>query len=138
MRSATAGLLLAAAVVLAACARGRESTTSIGQSFDTSKLGAPVYPRAQPNEQGAVSATTSKGTTLMVGFKTADAFDKVYAYYKAELPPGSERLKIDAANGSVATFQIGDGNATDRVSVQLTQSRPGETDILITRLTKGG
>ena len=118
--------------------RTKEGTTSIGQSVDTSKLGAPVYPGAQANAQGAITSTTDKGTSVMAGFKTSDPFDKVEAYYKQQLPAGSEKMNVASGSGSVASFQIGAADANDQVAIQVTSSKPGETDILITHITKTG
>ena len=118
--------------------RSKEGTTSIGQSVDTAKLGAPVYPGAQANPQGAISSTNDKGASVMAGFKTSDPFDKVEAYYKQQLPAGSEKMNATNANGSVASFQIGAPDANDQVAVQVSSSKPGETDILITHVTKTG
>jgi hypothetical protein len=160
MRSAAAAFL---AVVLAACSthkttvqtsegsatvttsqdnrsvtlQTKEGTMSIGGNVDTSKLGAPIYPGAQANEQGAVTTSSQKGTNTMAGFKTSDPFDKVDSYYKHALPAGSQVIDINSANGSVATFQLHVDPAGTLVTVNVTQSKPGETDILITRVTKG-
>ncbi|HEY1978391.1 MAG TPA: hypothetical protein VGG89_17710 [Candidatus Baltobacteraceae bacterium] len=114
--------------------RNKEGTTSIGQNVDASKLGAPVYPGAQANEQGAISSSTDKGTSVMAGFKTSDPFEKVEAFYKQQLPAGSEKMNTSANNSSIASFQIGTGDASDQVAVQVTSSKAGETDILITHV----
>jgi hypothetical protein len=116
----------------------KEGTTSIGQNVDASRLGAPVYPGAQANAQGAITSTTDKGTSVMAGFKTADPFEKVEAFYKQQLPGGSEKMNVTTANGSVASFQVGADDAADQVAVQVTASKPDETDILITHITKAG
>ncbi len=164
MKSAIAGFMLATMVTLGACSahksavqtsdgtatvtssqdnksvsvQTKEGTISINKDVDTSKLGAPVYPGAQANEQGAITNTTGTGTSMMAGFKTADSFDNVTAYYKQQLPAGSEKLNMSSANGSVATFEIGDEKSANFVTVHVTASKPGETDILITHVTKGG
>lgn len=164
MKIAIAGLFLAATIVLGACSahkstiqtsdgtatvtlsednknvtlQTKEGTMSISKDVDTSKLGAPVYPGAQPNEQGAITNDTGTGTSMMAGFKTADSFDNVTAYYKQHLPAGSEKLNMSNANGSVATFEVGDEKSANLVTVHVTASKPGETDILITHVTKGG
>ncbi|MBV8374243.1 MAG: hypothetical protein JO302_01930 [Candidatus Eremiobacteraeota bacterium] len=163
MKSALPAFLLAAALALPACGSHRtttqtsdanatvttsqdnksvtvqtkQGTMSIGANADTSKLGAPVYPGAQINEQGAVTTTSAKGTDTMAGFKTADPFDKVESYYKHSLPAGSEIINLGSGNGSVATFQLHLDNGSTLVTVNVTQSKPGETDILITRVAKG-
>jgi hypothetical protein len=115
----------------------REGAISIGANVDTSRLGAPIYPGSQANEQGAVTTTSQKGTNTTAGFKTADSFEKVESYYKHAFPIGSEIINIGSANGSVATFQLHAGSGGAVVTVNVTQSKPGETDILITRVTKG-
>lgn len=115
-----------------------EGTVSIGQSVDAGKLGAPVYPGAQASQQGSITNISAKGNSIIAAFKTTDAFDKVYEYYKQQMPAGSEKTKISGANGSVAAFQVGDDNAADQVTVQVTTDKPNETDILITHITKTG
>lgn len=114
----------------------KEGTTSIGQSVDASKLGAPVYPGAQANSQGAITSKTDKGASVMAGFKTSDPFAKVEAYYKQQLPAGSEKMNLTSNNSSIASFQLGSSETGDQVAVQLTSSKPDETDILITHVTK--
>ena len=112
----------------------KEGTTSIGQNVDAKKLGAPIYPGAQVNEQGAITSSTDKGTSVMAGFKTTDPFEKVEAFYKQQLPAGSEKMNVTANDSSIASFQIGAGDASDQVAVQVTSSKAGETDILITHI----
>jgi hypothetical protein len=114
----------------------KEGTTAVGQSVDASKLGAPVYPGAQANQQGSITTNTGKGTTVIASFKTADPFDKVYGFYKAQLPAGSEKMKMASGNGSVASFQTGDEGGPDQVSVQVSSEQSNETAILITHVTK--
>lgn len=113
----------------------KEGTTSIGQSVDASKLGAPVYPGAQANSQGAITSNSDRGTSAMAGYKTSDPFAKVEAYYKQQLPAGSEKVNTTSENNSIASFQIGSGDTSDEVAVQVTSSKPDETDILITHVT---
>lgn len=112
----------------------KEGTTSIGQSVDAGKLGAPVYPGAQANSQGAITSSTDKGTSVMAGFKTSDPFAKVEAFYKQQLPAGSEKMNLTSNHSSMASFQLGGSDASDQVAVQVTSSKPDETDILITHV----
>jgi hypothetical protein len=144
MNIGSAGYALVATVALAACSHRTTVQTnavadgplSVSESIDTSKLGAPIYPGAEANEQGAVTATTATGTVTMAGFKTVDAFAKVQSYYQRELPSGSEIIAISGANGSVATFRFR-GKLAGSITVQVTQTKPSETDILITRSMNG-
>ncbi|HVA33001.1 MAG TPA: hypothetical protein VNG31_02560 [Candidatus Baltobacteraceae bacterium] len=113
-----------------------EGTMAIGKSVDLGKLGAPAYPGAQANDQGTITTTTDKGSSTIAAFKTGDSFDKVEAFYKQQLPAGSEKVKMSSGGGSAASFQVGGEDSADQVSVQVTASKPNETDILITHLTK--
>lgn len=113
-----------------------EGTTSIGGPVDASKLGAPIYPGAESNDPGSISSSNDATATIVAAFKTADAFDRVYEYYRQQLPPGSERMKVDGGSGSVATFQIGSPKTPDEVSVQVSSDKPNETNILITHVTR--
>jgi hypothetical protein len=116
----------------------KEGTTAIGTTVDQGKLGAPVYPGASSEQQGSITTSSDKGTSTLAAFKTPDAFDKVYAFYKQQLPAGAEKMKMSSGNGSVASFQVGDEGAADQVTVQVTSDKPSETDILITHVTKSG
>jgi hypothetical protein len=109
----------------------REGTTSLGERVDPSKLGAPVYPGASAGQQ----AMLQTGSSTIAQFKTADGFDKVYAYYKQHLPADSEKTKAVTANGSIAAFQIGSDASGDQITVQVSSDKSGETSILIARVT---
>ncbi|HEY1654349.1 MAG TPA: hypothetical protein VGF86_04460 [Candidatus Tumulicola sp.] len=113
-----------------------EGTTSIGERADAAKLGAPIYPGAQADQQGSISTTSDKGTSTIAAFKTADAFEKVYEYYKQQLPADAEKMKVSSTNGSVVSFQIGGESSSDEVSVQVSSDKPNETDILITHVVR--
>jgi hypothetical protein len=47
-------------------------------------------------------------------------------------------MNVINAGGSVASFEFGSQGAGDRVTVQVTSSKPGETAILITHVTESG
>ncbi|MEO6835641.1 MAG: hypothetical protein ABI231_07025 [Candidatus Tumulicola sp.] len=113
----------------------KEATTAIGENVDAAKLGAPVYPGAQAN-QGTLATHDDKSASVIAAFRTTDAFDKVYDFYKRQLPAGAEKLKVASGNGSIASFQS--GGESDQVAVQIASDKPNETDILITHVTKTG
>jgi len=106
------------------------SMTAGDNAVDISKLGVAIYPGAQ-QQQGsfAISGQTSSGQ--MVSFKTTDGFDKVYGWYKSQLPPAAQQMKMDANGTSFAQFVSGDkANAT---TIMITSKGATETDILITK-----
>jgi hypothetical protein len=113
-------------------------TATLGGGIDPSKLGAPIYPGAQPNpdSQGSLSAETSEGSTVLASFKTTDPFDKVYDYYKSQMPAGSEGMKLSMGGASSATWQVGKDGSADQVVVQVTSDKGGEVTILITHIIK--
>jgi hypothetical protein len=118
----------------------KEGSATFGTGVDPGKLGAPVYPGAQtsPDSQGSFSASTNAGSTVMATFKTTDDFGKVYDYYKAQMPAGSEGMKMSMGTASSATFQVGKDGAPDQVTVQISSDKPGQTTILIAHVVKNG
>ena len=75
---------------------------------------------------------------MIAAFKTTDPFEKVYDYYKQQLPPDAEKMKVSSANGSVVSFQTGGDNSPDEVSVQVSSDKPEETNILTTHVVRPG
>jgi hypothetical protein len=113
-----------------------EGTMAIGQGVDPAKLGAPVYPGALAGQPESITTATGRQSTVIAGFTTADAFDKVYVYYKQRLPAGAERMKVTSGNGSVASFQVGNPTSPDAVTVQISSDKPNVTSILITHTSR--
>ena len=109
-----------------------QGTVTVGKSADPAQLGAPIYPGADANTAGTVSYTAANGGA-MSAFKTTDDFAKVYDFYKSQLPAGSEKMKMQSGDGSIAQFVI--DNATGETAVQIS-GKPGETDIIITHKAK--
>src|SRR5215469_18130248 len=64
---------------------GDQGSVTVGKGVDTSKLGAPVYPGAASDDNG-VSFSGQQGSATMASFKTGDDFEKVYDYYKSQMP----------------------------------------------------
>jgi hypothetical protein len=116
----------------------KNGTATLSGDVDPSKLGAPIYPGAQanPEAQGSFSASTNEGSTVIATFKTTDPFDKVYDYYKSQLPTGSEAMKMSMGGASTAQWQIGKEGSADQVVVQVTSDKAGQVTILITHTIK--
>ena len=112
----------------------KEGSATYGAgAVDTSKLGAPVYPGATAAEGGGMSASTTTGSSAMGAFSTADSFDAVYGWYKAHMPPGSEKMKMSSGGSDVAEFVA--GKDADAVAVMISD-KDGKTQIVITHNTK--
>ena len=112
--------------------QSNNGTLTTGKNaVDPSKLGAPVYPGAEQSQDGGIAVSGNQGSTQMAVFKTTDPFDKVYDYYKSQLPAGSEKMKMSEGSESMATFQIGDDKSPDQTTVMIS-AKDGATQILIT------
>jgi len=107
----------------------KEGTVTVGGSADPNALGAPVYPGATKNDDQSSFIVTGKDAGAYAAFKTADAFDKVYDYYKSQLPAGSEKMKMASGDTSLAEFDMKDPKGETLVEVQ---GKTGETVIIIT------
>jgi hypothetical protein len=104
-------------------------------AVDPSSLGLPVYPGAASSDQGVSIADGSKAQGAKVALlTTTDSFDKVYDYYKSQLPAGSEKSKVEAGDTQLATFEIG-ADTNDEKSVTITGSKD-KVSISLTHITK--
>lgn len=121
---------------------GDDKTTTISGSggsmtvgsgaVDPAKLGAPLYPGATPDgDGGSMTLTTGEGTSSRAALKSTDPFDKVYDYYKAQMPSGSEKFKMSSGGSSTAMFQVGDSDAKETVIVTISGKDGDPTSIAI-------
>ena len=112
--------------------RTKEGTFTAGQgAVDLAKLGVPIYPAAKTAESGGYAMTGREGNAQVVSLTSGDAFAKVYAWYRAKMPRGSEKLKVSDPGAEMAEFvSNADGNEQRTVMVQ---DKDGRTLILISR-----
>jgi len=104
---------------------------TVNGTIDSSKLGVPVYPGAKPNNQGSLSVNSANGSAAYAGFSTDDSFDKVYQFYKSQLPADAEKMKSSSGNSSMAMFSTKVGS--DTVSVEIVSNDKGGTSVAISR-----
>ena len=155
MRQAT--ILLAALLVLSGCShkvtvdsngttvttsgdnqtvtvQGKEGTVTAGKgAVDTAKLGLPIYPGADASQNAGWSGQSKEGSGAMAVMTTKDSFDKVYAWYKSQMPAGSEKMHMTGESGSSAVFQVGKEGDKEQKAVTIT----GEKDTTTIMLTSG-
>lgn len=106
-------------------------TISVGKNaVNPASLGLPVYPGATTNEGGAMQGTTARGSGAMVFLKSTDDFDKVYAWYKQHMPPGSQAVNVTGQN-AMAEFKVGGDSAKLQKSVTLTSGSDGTSIMLV-------
>jgi len=114
----------------------KEGTYTAGKdAVDLTKLAVPVYPGATKGDDNTGYAVNSKeGQAQVVMLSTPDSFDKVYAWYKAQLPKDAEKMKVSNAGTDMAQFATGD-KTNDQSSVMI-ESKDGKTQILISHQAK--
>ena len=106
--------------------KGKDGQVSIGKTaVDPASLGLPVYPGATASDSGVSVSGASAG----------DSFDKVYDYYKGQMPAGSQKSKVDANDTQMAVFQEGEDSSGDQKSVIISSSK-GKTTIELAHATK--
>jgi hypothetical protein len=107
------------------------SFTAGKNAVDPAKLGLPVYPGATTDEGGAMSGTSAQGSGAVISLKTSDAFDKVYAWYKAHMPANAQTMQSTAGSASVGSFVEGKSSDKEQKSVTITSSTDGTTITLV-------
>lgn len=108
----------------------KEGSVTVGGDVDPAKLGAPVYPGATKNEGGTIAVTQGNGSHSVATFTTPDSFDKVYSYYKAQLPSDAEKMKVEQGGSSLASFQVADAKSGESTSVMI-EGKGDQTQIII-------
>lgn len=110
-----------------------EGTMRMGKDVvDAASLGVPVYTGATQDE-GGLSMTGAKGSAQMASFTTTDPFEKVYAFYKSKMPAGSEKMKLDEGDSSVAEFVTGSGKAGEMQTMVMISKKGDKTAIVVTK-----
>src|ERR1700682_6183344 len=66
-------------------------------------LGIPIYPGAKSDPNGSIAASDKNGASQVVNLTSADNFDTVYAWYKAQLPADAQKSKTGIAGIASAT-----------------------------------
>jgi hypothetical protein len=114
--------------------QGKEGTVTAGKgAVDTAKLGLPIYPGADASQNAGWSGQSKEGSGAMAVLTTKDSFDKVYQWYKSQMPAGSEKMHMTADSGSSAVFQIGKEGDKETKSVTIS----GEKDTTTIMLASG-
>lgn len=114
----------------------KEGTYTAGKdAVDVTKLAIPVYPGAnKSDDSGGYSMSGKEGSAQVVMLTTPDSFDKVYAWYKAQLPKGAETMKV--SNGGTDMAQFATGVQSNDQSTVMIEAKDGKTQILISHQQK--
>lgn len=92
------------------------------------ELGVDIYPGAT-HQQGGMTMTTAKGSTVSAVFSTSDPLEKVVDYYKDKLGSGASVFQSDKS--AVLSSTSADNKNTVLVTVSEDQSNSGQTKISI-------
>jgi hypothetical protein len=118
--------------------KSSEGSVTVGKgAVDAASLGLPIYPAAKQSEEGSMSVSSASqgGASQVLTMTTDDSFDKVYAFYKAQMPAGSEKMKMASGGSQVASFQVGTQSEPDSKSVLITESN-GKVSIQLVHAKK--
>jgi hypothetical protein len=120
----------------AAALEASAGTAQIGiGKVDAAKLGVPIYPGATAIEGGGLNATTAEGSAQILVLTTNDAFTRVYSWYQAKLPAGSEKAHTSTADSSFASFEMAKNGDKEISAVELSTDN-GKTQIAISHGSK--
>lgn len=115
--------------------QSREGTFKAGKNVvDVASLGVPIYAGASQDE-GAFSVSGDKGSGQMVAFTTNDPFDKVYQFYHRKMPAGSEKMKMEEGDSSVAEFVTGEAKPGALQTMVMISKKGNQTSIVVTKGT---
>jgi hypothetical protein len=150
-----ASLLTAAVLVgaLAGCAKNTSQETSttstaapetattapanVAMAPQAAMTKLPVYPGAKTEAAGSTSSVGMGGTASGSVMSTTDAFDKVYKWYQAHMPAGSERTHVTAAGTESAVFVIGPASKNQQsVTISKTAATGGKTMITLAQVKR--
>lgn len=114
--------------------QSRDGTMRMGKDVVNGRsFGVPLYDGAA-QDNGALSVTDSKGAAQMAAFTTADPFERVYTFYKRHMPRGSEKVKLDEGDASIAEFIVPPA-AGPKIQTTVMISRKGDKTAIV--ITKG-
>lgn len=115
--------------------RSSEGTMTMGKGVvDAASLGVPIYAGATQDE-GAFSVTGAKGSAQMIAFTTSDSFENVYQFYHSKMPAGSEKMKVDSGDSSVAEFVTGSDKPGEVQTMVMISKKGDKTAIVVTKGT---
>lgn len=113
----------------------KEGTFKTGKgAVDLVSLAVPIYPGAAASESGGYAMSGKQGNAQVVSLTSNDDFARVYAWYKAQMPAGSEKMRITSGATRMAEFALGE-NTKDTRTVMI-QAQQRRTSILISHNVK--
>ncbi len=103
-----------------------------GAKIGEAELGVPFYPGAKPADGGSSKVSTPDGSMYTVTLHSADAADKVAAFYRERLKAmseGKQFMDMSGGDGS-ANLVLADDKAKTSVQVHIAKAEKG-TDLQI-------
>jgi hypothetical protein len=108
-------------------ASGKTTSLELGAAKITeADLGVPFYPGAKPTEGAAMRVATGDSVSLQAGLQSADAFDKVAAFYRDKLKAMSDGKQLtDMSSNDAASLSLVDDKAKTSLQVHVTKTDKG-------------
>ena len=104
-----------------------------GAKFTEADLGLPFYPGAKPTEGSAMRVATGDSVSLQVGLRSADAFDKVAAFYRDKLKAMADgRQFTDMGGSDGASLSLIDDKTKTSMQVHVTKADKGSDIAILT------
>jgi hypothetical protein len=104
-----------------------------GAKFTEADMGLPFYPGAKPTEGSAMRVATGDSVSLQVGLRSADAFDKVAAFYRDKLKAMADGKQFTDMGGSDgASLSLVDDKTKTSMQVHVTKADKGSEIAILT------
>jgi hypothetical protein len=115
-------------------ASGKTTQLELGAAKITeADLGVPFYPGAKPTEGAAMRIATGDSVSLQAGLHSADAFDKVAAFYRDKLKAMSDGKQLtDMSSSDGASLSLVDEKTRTSLQVQVTKADKGSDIAILT------
>lgn len=133
---------------LAGCGNdGKDEKTSakppaietVGTPISETEIGVPFYPGAKVNDKVATKLASVDGNALSVNLMTADAPEKITAFYREKLKAmatDKQYVETPGSDGQMALL-LADEKNKDSILVNITKSAAGsDINIVVTRSKK--
>ena len=119
-------------------ASGKTTQMEMGNAkISEADLGLPFYPGSKPTEGSSMRLVSGTSSTLQMGLHSADAPDKVAAFYRDKLKAMSEGKQfMDMSHNDGASLTLVDEKAKSSLQVHVNKAEKG-SDIAIAANREG-
>ena len=108
-------------------AAGKTTQMEMGNAqISEAELGLPFYPGSKPAEGGAMRMVNADNTALHLGLRSADAPDKVAAFYREKMKAmAAGKQFVDMASAEGASLSLSDDKGKSALQVHVAKDDQG-------------